>query len=345
MLFHCVPCCGRAPLPRAAAARAGRNVGHFSSSALAQFLAGEPDMMQADFDAAKAEFRAMRQAHVRSLPSLSTADADWLVSRGKPPPPTPSLLAYDRERGGTFAVGGATSSGVAIGANAEAVDPPPAVTFAEGDMITHAYDIARLVGGDSSSVAVLNMANAFSPGGSFLGGARAQEEQLCHRSTLFPRLKLHKFFDEDPYIADCTCLVTRNVEIMRGGSDVAFEEVDDPAALTVLSVAARAYANQHQAELDRRLPDFMIETWQAVLSAANTAGASHLVLGALGCGAFNNPLATVGHALATALQRSSVSPALQDIRVLIMEDHNSNGQNLPRFTAGFRAGDGGGAAL
>jgi len=214
-------------------------------------------------------------------------------------------------------------------------------------MITYAYGVAQ----QSKSVAVLNMANAVSPGGGFLGGARAQEEQLCHRSSLFPRLKLHKYYNEQNYIAESTCLVTPQVHILRDGFDTEHATADSQlfgecatASVTVLSAAARRYGSIGDAQRDSGLPGRMVQTWKAVLSAASASGASQLVVSALGCGAFNNPPQLVGRALAVALSECSPGSCLEEVHVVIMEDHNSHGRNEKQFREGFDDSESGGAA-
>lgn len=285
-------------------------------------------MASADFNAAKHELRRMRVEHVRSLSrSLSLTDGavEWLLHPGKPKDgPAISLMDHHRTQGGTFAVSGVSGSGF---------QGNP--TFDQGDMITDAYK--RALCGDKH-VGVLNMANAKKPGGGFLGGARAQEEQLCHRSNLFPRLKLHKYFNGENYIAKGTCLVTRNVDILRDGKDTMFEDVRMQAKLTVLSAAATRYASIEAAKSDKDLEKDLIRTWKAVLSGANAAGVQVLIVSALGCGAFNNPPASVGSALAKALAQCDPG-VLQEVRVVIFEDHNSGGVNFLSFKEGYAAQD------
>jgi len=293
------------------------------STLLERFLRGEPNMHPEDFHAAKDEFCGMRCSHVRGLTPYR---AEWLLTRYPQSAPDDRLLAYDNDRGGTYAVGNCH--------RLASWTSKFNVTFHQGDMIDHAYSTAR----SGIAVAVLNMANAFTPGGGFLGGARAQEEQLCHRSNLFPRLKLYhhnQLAHDQVYLAEGTCLVTPHVDILRGGSETGYTELT-PASVTVLSAAAESYESESDAQSDPGLPARMIETWRAVLSAAVSAGVEEVVVGALGCGAFNNPPHAVGQALATALLlHGDPGTRLKALRVVIMEDHNSGGRNFEQFEAGF----------
>jgi len=292
---------------------------------LQTFLEGKVKKMPEDeFKEAKALFRKMRADALReAMRSLPSDSIDWLLSRDRPSQPPPvALRAFDQDRGSTFAVQPRSGAGFS-----------GQVSFHKGDMITHAYDLARKGG---THVAALNMANQFVPGGSFLGGARAQEEQFCHRSDLFPRLKVHKFYNDELYIGTGACLVTRGVDIMRSDKGSGFQPMD-PTRVTVLSAAAKNYHNADLAKADPQLPVRMLDTWRAVLSAAGACDAEQLVLSALGCGAFCNPPEAVGRSLALALQECNPGAKLREVHVVIYEDHNSGGVNFSQFVGGYRA--------
>ena len=295
-------------------------------------------MKDADFEKAKEAFRNMRAKHVRSLFSGQFLDSSpWLLKRGAPDgPPDASLLNHHVTRGGSVLVAGVSGPGF-MGTT----------TFEKGDMITDAYDIARTR--KEKLVGVLNMANAHAPGGGFLHGSRAQEEQLCHRSDLFPRLKLHRYFAGGTmkfgYIAAGTCLVTPNVDILRRGKEHDKEHGKEPYArvdpmrVTVLSAAAKEYASipTKAEEIKKNLEDLK-KTWKAVITGANAAGVEVLIVGALGCGAFKNPPENVGRALAAAQAECDPGSKLEEVRVVIMEDHNSaSGGNFTGFKKGFDA--------
>lgn len=62
----------------------------------------------------------------------------------------------------------------------------PQIVIAE-DSVTAVLNAARV--SPNKKVAVLNFASYKNPGGAFMQGSRAQEESLCHESTLFPVLE------------------------------------------------------------------------------------------------------------------------------------------------------------
>ena len=90
-----------------------------------------------------------------------------------------------------------------------------------------------------SRVAVLNMANEKNPGGGWLNGALAQEEDLCRRSSLSASLQ-----DIYPWPSPLFCLYTPDVVVFRNDMDAnfclsewvgtsikkAYEEEKDPTA-------------------------------------------------------------------------------------------------------------------
>lgn len=190
--------------------------------------------------------------------------------------------------------------------------------FIEGDMISFAQKVSK-----SERVVLLNMANAFIPGGGFMSGARAQEEQLCHRSSLFLSLKVAKKEGIYPILCGLS-LLTRNVTLFL---DSEFRSTD-PTKMCVVSVAAKHYKSREDAFADGELKTYLKKAWKAVIGGAALSHASVLVVSALGCGAFNNPPAVVGECLAEILREKINFGEVRKICVVVMEDHNSNGENV-----------------
>lgn len=148
---------------------------------------------------------------------------------------------------------------------------------------------------DNMPVCVLNFANAYTPGGGWLGGARAQEEQLCYRSTLIDTLH-NRFYP----MGDLECLYSPNVIVFRTSVDSGYNlmSVDDQLhqnpTVSVISMAARSKPGvvKEAGRLtykDKAQKYLMIAKMQLILRTAAHNNHRRLILGAIGCGAFRHP--------------------------------------------------------
>lgn len=165
----------------------------------------------------------------------------------------------------------------------------------------------------SARPAVLNLASDTSPGGGFERGAMAQEEALCYRSSLF--LSLHKtYYPWTPLQG----LYTRDVVIIRSSlSDghAVLAPVVEPADLPVVSVVSIAAIRRPKLDDAQALSggkrkiyrdaedrELTKKKMRLALRTAASKGHDCLVLGALGCGAFRNPVEEIADAWKQVLE-------------------------------------------
>ncbi|KAM0749670.1 hypothetical protein T439DRAFT_326546 [Meredithblackwellia eburnea MCA 4105] len=140
-------------------------------------------------------------------------------------------------------------------------------------------------GADSS--AVLNMANAFTPGGGYINGATAQEEALCRRSTLYAHIAQPQYYPihEEGGLWSPSVRVFRHVDGEVMNSDESFScGVISVAAINrpLLTPSKDNYASPQ--ELQTTIHKIM-----SMLRIAKLQDQKAVVLGAFGCGAFQNP--------------------------------------------------------
>jgi len=202
------------------------------------------------------------------------------------------------------------------------------LVFSRGDMTT----LAGRSAARSTPTAVLNMANASTPGGGFLGGSRAQEEQLCHRSELYPRLMVACSRGAYP-LDNGAALLTPCVTLRLADGAARFAPLAQPAQLAVVTAAARRCKNESAAHRNEALAHELEATWRGVLEAARASGAHHLVVSAIGSGAYSNPPEVVAAALVDALRKCVPGAALRRVTARgVLDDHNSrdNVARLPR---------------
>lgn len=141
------------------------------------------------------------------------------------------------------------------------------------------------------ATAVLNFASATTPGGGFLSGARAQEEYLARSTGLFGTLRGRRMYDwhrgrQDPFYADFVTW-SPDVPVLCGDDGKWLERPWTVSIVTSPAVHAngvRRYLASRVHEIEPR----MRRRTKKVLAVAANEGATGLVLGAWGCGAFGN---------------------------------------------------------
>ncbi|KAL8736199.1 MAG: hypothetical protein Q9166_000354 [cf. Caloplaca sp. 2 TL-2023] len=184
-------------------------------------------------------------------------------------------------------------------------------------------------------VLVLNMANASWAGGGWMKGARAQEEALCYRSSLYLTLK-HRFYPmaAKAAIYSPTVVVIRESLANQHGlldlsrprdlpivSAVSMAAKRNPPVLRRLSDGEETYANAADRELMRA-------KIRMILRVAAAKGHRQLILGALGCGAFGNPRSEVADLWKEVFLEAEFSGGWwQDIVFAVMDTNNDQEAN------------------
>ena len=168
----------------------------------------------------------------------------------------------------------------------------------------------RLLNTDPNVVA-LNFASARNPGGGFLSGAVAQEEDLCRASGLYFCVKNKPMFYNDNVLCPNT-LYTDNiiyspqVPFFKDDSGLYLE---NPYLLSIVSAPApnlRSIENIDQ----QLLYDTILGRAIKILHIAAVYGHKTIVLGAWGCGAFGNDPENIAYIFLEAL---SAVPAFEHV--------------------------------
>ncbi|UJR23370.1 hypothetical protein I4U23_026379 [Adineta vaga] len=187
---------------------------------------------------------------------------------------------------------------------------------------------------------VLNMANAFSPGGGWRDGCGAQEENLHRRTNLFQCL-------EDSYrqldgrrnwsypIPEFGGIYSPDVSVFRGSESAGYPFFPDGPEY-VSFIACAAYSHPYtvrniDGELELYGEDVIYNTkkkMESILKIALDNNHDIVILSALGCGAFRNPPKHIAKLFQEVIY-SKYSHAFKCIIFAIIEDHNSSKVHNP----------------
>ena len=179
---------------------------------------------------------------------------------------------------------------------------------------TDSFTLAREIAENNpdDEVLVLNLANPVHIGGGVRRGAKAQEEDLCRQSTLLLALEGE---DSSWYYEYNRSLHTRKgsdaviiipeVEIFK---DADYNYLDHTTIVSVITCAAPIL--DFGVSYDKgKYRNMMYHRIEGILVAAAVNGYRRLVLGAFGCGAFNNDAAIVSDIFYDVIRNFSLDGA------------------------------------
>ena len=231
-------------------------------------------------------------------------------------------------------IGAGSQAGVVAGA-----DRPPRIEVTAEKTLDAAR---RLCDSGPGAVAVLTFASARNPGGGYLRGAKAQEEDLCRESLLHTCLRRAQHDYYDPHRASDDLLYSDRV-IWSPGVPVHRADgvlLSEPYAVSFLTSPA-----PNAGEVLRRDPDAGPRIDAAlrrragrVLEVAAQHGVRRLVLGAWGCGVFANRPEAVAEAFHRHLHGDGSGSSRDfDEIVFAVWDRGTRSPNRDAFTRRFGA--------
>ena len=181
-------------------------------------------------------------------------------------------------------------------------------------------EAARKYADNGKKVAILNFASSVSPGGGVTTGAQAQEESICRVSTLYFALSDKgtgkEFYDRHWELIRENKMNRRNTDdlIYTPGVVVVRDDAKDETMLEekewyqidVITCAAPDIRltgddTEYRPEQDELYREF-VKRWRCILKAGAKHEADVLILGAFGCGVFQNPPELVAKAYCEAVK-------------------------------------------
>jgi uncharacterized protein (TIGR02452 family) len=198
---------------------------------------------------------------------------------------------------------------------------------------------ARRLSAEGTRVVALNFASAKNPGGGFLGGAKAQEEDLARCSALYTcQLTQREYYDAnrsyESLLYTDHLIYSPDVPFFR---DDKLELLEKPFLASVItSPAPNAGEVLNRKKNARPAIRAALERRAAmVLAVAEERGHRVLVLGAWGCGVFRNDPAEVAAVFAAHLESPRFSGAFDHVAFSIWDSTKTRAV-LTAFQSQFR---------
>ena len=195
----------------------------------------------------------------------------------------------------------------------------------------------------SKPILVLNLANPVNPGGGVRKGAKAQEEDLCRKSSLLISLESRNalpYYEYNrslnTYLGSDAVMIQPQVEIIK---DENGNLLEDSVIVAVMTCAAPMLKYGMEGLSQKQYEDMMLGRITGMLKVAAYMGYERLVLGAFGCGAFRNDARMVSDLFYKALKEFDYDGMKDkdmfrriDFAVL---DHSEDQYNFKEFSRNF----------
>lgn len=158
-----------------------------------------------------------------------------------------------------------------------------------------------------SKVLVLNLASPVHPGGGVRRGARAQEEDLCRKSSLLLSLEsktARKYYDYNKslhtFMGSDSMMLTPNVEIFKDENGIL---LDETTIVSVLTCAALKVTFGKEGLHESAYRELVYNRIMKMLRCSAFFGYRNLILGAWGCGAYGNDAGVISDLFYMALKK------------------------------------------
>ena len=168
--------------------------------------------------------------------------------------------------------------------------------------------ILRLNAQGVKDIMCLNFASAKKPGGGFLNGALSQEESLAMSSGLYPTLKANfEFYELHRKMKSClytdAMIYSPNVPVFRNNNGDLIESYSKTTFITCAAVNAGIVRFEEPRKVSY-IPAIMQQRIHNVLALAKHQKHENLILGAWGCGVFQNDPHMIAELFFEALNES-----------------------------------------
>lgn len=178
--------------------------------------------------------------------------------------------------------------------------------------------------GGAQRVCSLNFASAKNPGGGFMSGARAQEEDLALCSGLYHCLlaapEFYSFHraDRGNALYSHHMIYAPGVPVFRNDRAELIETPWKTSIITSPAVNAGAVRSNTPEKIEQIEP-VMKERINHLLTLAAARGETHLVLGGWGCGVFANDPFVIANMFYQALQSERFKTMFESVRFSVLD--------------------------
>ena len=173
---------------------------------------------------------------------------------------------------------------------------------------------------DCYNPAILNMASKWRPGGGVERGTTAQEESLFRRSNLCLTLEPLKNYYY-PICHDDFAIYCPNTKFFRGLEAEGCPFLEKAINLPVITIPAMKLERHERNNPPANWQQVMKVKIMKILDAALEFGHDSLVLGAFGCGAYNNPNRKVAELFKDVLANGIYANRLRKVIFAVMDRH------------------------
>jgi uncharacterized protein (TIGR02452 family) len=202
----------------------------------------------------------------------------------------------------------------------------------EGDCIETAFELKNKFG--IRNPVVLNMANAYTPGGGFLHGDGAQEENLHRRTNYFQSLHERERNGARLYpIPSEGAIYSPNLLVFRHSEAKGYAFMNPPELLSFIACAAPVRPpliyRKGMAYMDEESELLVKAKMRTILAVGLDQGHDAIVLCAFGCGAFRCPPHHVAQCIKEVLEEEWLRNRYKIIAFGIFDDHNTRKPHNP----------------